>query len=114
MLRRTIVSVFLIGIISVSPFFIFDGNAQVANTKESRDYKYAAGLYSEGMYKMAISELERFIDTYPTSPYIINARLLIAGSHFYLKDFSRAIQITGRIQREYSPTEPAAGPLRQP
>jgi len=74
--------------------------AQVANTKEARDYKYAAGLYSEGMYQMAIRELESFIDAYPSSEYLINARLLIAGSHFYLKDFSRAIQITGRIQKE--------------
>ena len=80
--------VLLIGIICLC-IFTSVAQAQVANTKENRDYKYAAGLFNEGMYKMAIRELERFTDTYPSSEYIINARFLIAASHFYLKDFSK-------------------------
>ena len=79
--------------------------AQAANTQENRDYKYAAGLYAEGMYDMAIKELDRFIAAYPQSLQMTNARFLVAGSHFYQKRFEKTIELTRRIQKE-SPSSP--------
>ena len=85
-----------------SPGYI---HSQAANTKENRDYKYAAGLYTEGMYDMAIRELERFIDAYPESDKLAYAQFLLAGSYFYKKNFDQSIKITTRLRREHPATD---------
>ena len=94
-------AIFLI-FITISSSTLFP---QAVNTKENRDYKYAAGLYAEGMYDMAIRELEKFEDTCPKSKYIVYARFLLAGSHFYQQKFKKTIQITGRIRKENPSTD---------
>ena len=93
--RFTVVTFLLLSVL-----YPYCSSAQVANTKENRDYKYAAGLYAEGMYDLAAREFERFIQNYPSSGNIVYARFFIAGSYFYLKDFSKTIEITGRIRKE--------------
>ena len=92
-------SILVISIITIV-FSPSHSHTQVANIPENRDYKVAAGLYAEGMYEMALKELERFIENYPSSSNVIYARFLSAGSHFYLKNFSKAIEITSRIRKE--------------
>ena len=53
------------------------------------------------MYDSAIKELNNFISAYPSSPYVVNAHFLIAGSCFYLKQFDKTLEITVRIRNSF-------------
>jgi len=50
------------------------------DTKENAEFKLAINLYNEGFYDLAISQLKKFIDTYPNSPQTPDAQFYLAMS----------------------------------
>ena len=80
---------------------VFQVSAQNRDTEEERDYQYARELYSGEMYDMAAKELERFIDTYPSSPNAVSAQYFLAGSYFYQKQFPKTIEIAKSLLKDH-------------
>lgn len=60
------------------------------DTKENAEFKLAINLYNEGFYDLAISQLKKFIDTYPNSPQTPDAQFYLAMSYFKLRKFEDA------------------------
>ena len=48
--------------------------------KENSNFKLAIGLYNDGMYDLAIEQLKRFVDEYPTTSQGIDARFYLGLS----------------------------------
>ncbi|MCX7761874.1 MAG: tetratricopeptide repeat protein [Candidatus Kryptonium sp.] len=60
------------------------------DTKENAEFKLAINLYNEGFYDLAISQLKKFIDTYPNSPQTPEAQFYLGMSYFKLRKFEDA------------------------
>jgi len=60
------------------------------DTKENADFKLAINLYNEGFYDLAISQLKKFIDSYPNSPQTPEAQFYLGMSYFKLRKFEDA------------------------
>ncbi len=69
---------------------IFCSIAFSQDTKENTEFKLAINLYNEGFYDLAISQLKKFIDTYPNSPLTPEARFYLGMSYFQLRKFEDA------------------------
>lgn len=67
--------------------------AQVAGQKngEQKLYTVAKGAYQDGLYDIAIGQLQRFLSRYPKSSFGNPARLMLAESFYQKKDYSSAI-----------------------
>lgn len=61
------------------------------------DLRFAIGLYSDGNYELAQSELNKFIKTNPESVYLNDARFLLANSLLSLQRYSEAIKEFARL-----------------
>lgn len=85
-------------------FLILTGSvsthALTPGMEENRDYEYALGLHSDGGYEMAAREFERFIEEYPSSERIGEARYFIADSRYHMKWFEHTVELTNRIRRD--------------
>lgn len=60
------------------------------DTKENTEFKLAINLYNEGFYDLAISQLKKFINTYPNSPLTSEAQFYLGMSYFKLRKFEEA------------------------
>jgi tetratricopeptide (TPR) repeat protein len=54
-------------------------------------YETAKGLYFNEKYQQAISALKRYVDLYPSSSNVPEARYYIADAYYILKDYTRAL-----------------------
>ena len=54
------------------------------------DLRFAIGLYSDGNFKLASTELQRFIQNNPESTYLNDARFLLANSFLSLQEYQKA------------------------
>jgi TolA-binding protein len=54
------------------------------------DLRFAIGLYSDENYKLASTELQRFVQQNPESSYLNDARFLLANSLLSLQDYQKA------------------------
>ncbi len=77
--------VLAIGIILILQMMAFS-----QDTKENAEFKLAINLYNEGFYDLAISQLKKFIDTYPNSPQLPEAQFYLGMSYFKLRKFEDA------------------------
>jgi len=57
---------------------------------EIDDFRFAIGLYRDQNYSLAKSELQKFVNKYPESDYLDNARFLLASVYLHEKDYDRA------------------------
>jgi len=65
--------------------------AQV-NLQEMRDFKFAYSLFEDGMYRLALSEFQKFITNYPESKLVEEARFFSAESAFKLGEYDTALK----------------------
>ena len=63
---------------------------QAQDAKENAEFKLAIGLYNDGMYDLAVSQLKNFIDAYPNTAQGIEARFYLGETQFKLKHFDDA------------------------
>ncbi|MFB0907078.1 MAG: tetratricopeptide repeat protein, partial [Spirosomataceae bacterium] len=54
-------------------------------------YETAKGLYFSEKYQQAISALKRYVDSYPLSSNVPEAKYYIADAYYILKDYSNAL-----------------------
>lgn len=85
---RTFQSVVLAAFLSVSLWALQSANAQPAG--ESNDFSYALKLYNEGFYDIAAQQFSVFINRYPKSDQLAEARFYLANSYFKLNNFENA------------------------
>ena len=57
------------------------------------DLQFAVGLYSDKNYKLAKVELQNFINNYPKSELISDAKFLLANIHLFEKNINKALKI---------------------
>ena len=82
-------------------------SSQVGDPQEQAAYDSAMGLFRSGKYKEAASGLATFIQTYPTSALIPEARFYRGSSLYASKDFKGSIQgLQGMIKA--APDDPRA------
>lgn len=67
---------------------------------EIDDFRFALGLYSDQNYRLARSELEKFIRQYPESPFLNNARFLLANIHLNDGSYEQALEIFSELHAE--------------
>ncbi|MCK4965775.1 tetratricopeptide repeat protein, partial [bacterium] len=67
--------------------------AQANRIQEQKDYLFADGLYRDGNYQIAKVRFEKFLTDYPRSTRIEDALFKLAESHFFLKEYTNAINI---------------------
>jgi len=59
-------------------------------TTEKEDFRFAMGLYNDGLFTLARKEFTLFLKDHPESPYLEKAEYYIAKSDFYIEDYSLA------------------------
>jgi tetratricopeptide (TPR) repeat protein len=74
----------------LATILIFCSAAFSQDPKENTEFKLAINLYNEGFYDLAISQLKKFIDTYPNSPLTPEAKFYLGISYFKLRKFEDA------------------------
>ena len=67
-------------------------NAQQTVSKESEQIEFANGLFSRGLYEMAIEEYRQFIQDFPQSESLNQAYWAVGESLFLLKSYPQAIE----------------------
>ena len=69
------------------------GGAQstAANSEEQAAYQAAFDTLKEGRYKIAKTELRRFLDKYPDSTYAGNAQYWLGEAYYVTRDFDQGI-----------------------
>lgn len=98
---RRILSVWLV----LSLIFTFLAHSQ--DTKENAEFKLAINLYNEGFYDLAISQLKKFIDSYPNSPQVAEAQFYLGMAYFKLRKFEDAQMVFQNFALS-KPTHPRA------
>jgi tol-pal system protein YbgF len=82
-------------------------STQVSDPQEQAAYDASMGLFRSGKYKEAAGSLATFIQTYPTSTLIPEARFYRGSSLYASKDFKGSIQgLQGMIKA--APDDPRA------
>jgi tetratricopeptide (TPR) repeat protein len=93
-------SIFIVGLFS---FFLIGPtriNAQESG-QESEQLDFAQGLFSRGMYDMAISQFRKFIADYPRSASLQEVYLSLGESYFLSQDFKKAVDAFNQFNQLY-------------
>lgn len=77
-------------LILVSVAFLIAPRIQAQDTKENAEFKLAIGLYNDGMFDLAVSQLKNFIDAYPNTTQGIEARFYLGETQLKLKHYDDA------------------------
>ncbi|MGH8763664.1 MAG: tol-pal system protein YbgF [Nitrosospira sp.] len=72
-------------------------SAASAETAESRDYEAAYALFKTAKYQDAISQLRKFLKSYPESGFSPSAHYWIGNSYYALRDFKNAIDAQEKL-----------------
>jgi len=54
-------------------------------------FEYAEGLYRDGLHKLAVPELRKFLETYRKDPRVSRAEFYLGECHYALKDYKAAL-----------------------
>lgn len=63
-------------------------------------FEYAEGLYRDGLHKLAIPELTRFLKTYPNDARVSRAWFYLGECHYALKDYQAALPAYAKAARD--------------
>jgi len=66
-----------------------------------KDFRYAKGLFDDGLYDLAEVELTGFLEQYPNSIYSPEASVLLLKSLNFQENFKRTIQRSNEFMRKY-------------
>jgi len=72
------------------------------DNREVEQFDFANGLFSRGMYDMAIEEYSKFINTYPDSQYHELAYYRIGESYFLNKKYAEAFKIFDYFKQRFT------------
>ncbi|MBD3165536.1 tetratricopeptide repeat protein [bacterium] len=75
--------------------------------RSESDFIHAKRLYEDGFYDLAVEALQAFIVSYPDSPNLVDAKLLVGKAYFADERFSDARMAFQKVELEY-PDSPAA------
>lgn len=75
--------------------------------QETRDYETALAAYKNGRYVESNRAMLAFIKEYPNSTLLPNAYYWAASSHFNLTEYSRAVELFGKVVATW-PNDPKA------
>ncbi len=89
----------------ISALFIL---AQTSNQSGQTLLESALSAYNDGLYEVAISQLEDFLELYPGSPYRQQALYYLARSYFELGDYEKAEDYFRKLLSLYSSGEEVA------
>ncbi|MCB9747481.1 MAG: tetratricopeptide repeat protein [Candidatus Omnitrophica bacterium] len=68
-----------------------DATVKDSNSKEVEQIDFANGLLQRGFYDMAVKEYEKYIQTFPESPYLNESFFGVGEAHFFAEDFQAAM-----------------------
>lgn len=91
--RNLFCSILLAFIFSI--LFTVDSYGQ--EDKSTDKYYVANALYNKGLYKMAITEYNTFLEQYPDSPKFLSGKLGLALSYYGLAQFDKAEPIFNEL-----------------
>jgi len=77
-------------IVLLFTFLLLVPQVRAQDAKENAEFKLAIGLYNDGMYDLAVSQLKNFIDAYPNTSQGIEARFYLGQAQLKLKHFDEA------------------------
>jgi len=69
---------------------------------EIDDIRFAIGLYSDKNYDFAESQIESFLNKYPQSKYLNEAKFMLANIQFSEKNYEKAIQQYEYLDKNYN------------
>ena len=95
MLKKILIVLLLLSIFSINSVL-----GQVASREEEDLYNFGMSLYSDGMYKLAAEQLDKFERNYPESKKLPEVRFYKAEALF--KALGRALDIATRIDERIS------------
>ncbi|NQT86887.1 tetratricopeptide repeat protein, partial [bacterium] len=67
--------------------------AVAAESPADLQFDYAEGLYRDGLRKLAVAELEKFVKQYPKDPRTSMARFYLGECHHAAKDYKAALPV---------------------
>lgn len=67
---------------------------------ELEDLRFAIGLYKDNNYKLAKTELIKFIEENPESKFILDANFLLGNSYLRLREYKQANMIFGQLKKK--------------
>ncbi len=74
---------------------------QAYQRSSEADFIYAKRLYEDGLYDLAAEALERYIESFPDSPDLIDAAVLIGESYYADGDYKKARNAFQRLAMDY-------------
>ncbi|MFH1665155.1 MAG: tetratricopeptide repeat protein [Candidatus Omnitrophota bacterium] len=96
------VVLFAVIMLPVAVSFSQEGSGGADNRKlETEEYDFANGLFSRGMYSMAIEGYKSFLEKYPQSEYRRDAAYRIADAYFLEEDYDAALRSFDEFQKQY-------------
>lgn len=78
-----------------STLFVFESSGQ--EDKSTEKYYVANALYNKGLYKLAITQYNTFLDQYPDSSKFLSGKLGLALSYYGLAQFDKAEPIFAEL-----------------
>ncbi|MFO7896607.1 MAG: tetratricopeptide repeat protein [Candidatus Cloacimonadales bacterium] len=69
------------------------------SASELDDLKFAAGLFADGNSRLAKAELENFIQNYPQSRFLDDAKYLLANTYFQQENYAAAAEIYSALRQ---------------
>ncbi len=99
--RCLLLTIIPIAIKAVVPIDSFSQEIVEIDKNEAEEFDFANGLFSRGMYSMAVEEYQKFIDKYPISKYRESAHYRIGESFFLAKDNMEALARFKKFKEQY-------------
>ncbi|MCP4653297.1 MAG: tetratricopeptide repeat protein [Candidatus Omnitrophica bacterium] len=78
-------------------FFLLLASSVFSSNKEDESFLLASEAFSDGFYEAGVSLFERFIESFPESEKTSQAKLYLAKSHYFKKDYSKALSILSDV-----------------
>ncbi|GEM_PF-4302581 len=84
-----------------SILFLLLVNIYLTAQTPEEDFARIRGLYSTQQYRLAVRDLTRFLERYPTSQDKDDAEYLLGVCRFEIQDYSGALSVLRRFERSY-------------
>jgi TolA-binding protein len=99
---------FLLFSLLIAPFHAVSlDDADVLNKEEGQNFKFALGLFNDGLYDLAYRQLSDFLKTYPSSIHSSRASFLLGECLYRGGNYSEAIEAYNSMMVRY-PESPFA------
>jgi tetratricopeptide (TPR) repeat protein len=100
-MRRDIIRTIILGV-GLSIVFTASAMAQQSQAQEGERLEFASQLMGQSQFDQAGMIYEDFITQNPQSQFLANAYLGAGDSHFFLKDYDKALEFYKKYENQFS------------